>query len=102
MKNLIYVFIALFIAGVWHGSTLNWVIFGLLNGLGVAAAKLWENYLIRRRGRAGLRKYLASRRIRAAAIVANIHFACFTILFFPAGLDRCFQILRSTFVGLRG
>ena len=95
-------FIALFIAGVWHGSTLNWVIFGLLNGLGVAAAKLWENYLIRRRGRAGLRKYLASRRIRAAAIVANIHFACFTILFFPAGLDRCFQILRSTFVGLRG
>ena len=94
-------FIALFLAGVWHGSTANWMIFGLLNGAGVAAAKGWETVLVTRRGRKGLRAYLGNRRIRTVAIVANVHFACATMLFIPEDLRRTFAMLRVVASALR-
>ncbi|MBL9202642.1 MAG: hypothetical protein JNL39_19170 [Opitutaceae bacterium] len=87
-------FVALFLTGIWHGSTWNFVIFGLLNGLGVAAAKLWENHLIATRGRKGLKEYLADKRIRVVAVVANFHFVCLTIFFFPSDLERSILLLR--------
>ncbi len=90
-------FLALFLAGIWHGSTLNWVIFGVLNGAGVAAAKLWENSIVKHRGRQGLRAYLQSRPIRVLAVIANVHFACLTILFFPADLEKCLRIIGALF-----
>jgi len=87
-------FVALFLAGVWHGSTLNFVIFGLLHGAGVSAAKLWENHLVRTRGRTGLRAYLRSERIRLAATVATFHFACATFLVFTPNLGITLGILK--------
>lgn len=74
-------FLALFLAGVWHGATWNFVVFGVLNGIGVSAAKVWENLLIARYGRPGLRRYLASVPVRRVAQVANFHFVCLTIVF---------------------
>ncbi|HSV15013.1 MAG TPA: MBOAT family O-acyltransferase, partial [Tepidisphaeraceae bacterium] len=40
-------FIALFLAGLWHGSTANFAIFGLLHGAGVSVTKMWEEHIIR-------------------------------------------------------
>lgn len=88
-------FVALFVTGVWHGTTANFVIFGLLNGAGVAAAKLWEDRIVRHGGHKALREYLESGRIRALAVTANLHFVCLTIFFFPADLDRSLRILGS-------
>jgi len=91
---LICYFIALFLTGLWHGSTWNFVVFGLLNGLGVAAAKCWEIILTTAIGRQGFKKYMQSPAIRALAIVANFHFVCLTIAFFPADLERTWGILK--------
>jgi D-alanyl-lipoteichoic acid acyltransferase DltB (MBOAT superfamily) len=87
-------FLAFFLAGLWHGSTWNFVIYGLLNGLGVAAAKLWENWLVKRRGRRGFKTYLQSRSIHALAVIGTFHFVCFTLLFFPTDLEKTFRIIR--------
>jgi D-alanyl-lipoteichoic acid acyltransferase DltB (MBOAT superfamily) len=86
-------FVALFLTGVWHGSTWNMVIFGLLNGLGVAAAKLWESWLIQRLGRQGFKRYMQSRWVRALAIFVTFHFVCFTIIFFHLDVSRGFGML---------
>lgn len=80
-------FVALFLAGVWHGATWNFVIFGLLNGAGVAAAKLWENAIIARSGRKGLRAYLESKPIRWVAGFATINFVCLTQIFLRPGSE---------------
>ncbi len=88
-------FAAFFLAGIWHGSTWNFVIYGLLNGLGVAVVKLWENYLVKRRGRQGFKRYLTSRPIRLLAVATTFHFVCLTILFFPGDLPRTFRILAN-------
>lgn len=74
-------FLALFLAGVWHGASWNFVVFGVLNGIGVSAAKLWENWIVARYGRKGLRSYLSSRTVLILARVANFHFVCLTIVF---------------------
>jgi alginate O-acetyltransferase complex protein AlgI len=87
-------FVAFFLAGVWHGSTYGFAVFGLLHGLGVASVKLWETLIIRRRGRAGLREYLQVRPVRHLAILATFHFACATFLVFPGGTDLA-EILKS-------
>lgn len=82
-------FLALFLAGVWHGASWNFVVFGVLNGIGVSAAKLWENWIVARSGRKGLRDYLASRPILFAARMANFHFACLTMVFLrPESTER--------------
>jgi alginate O-acetyltransferase complex protein AlgI len=93
-------FVAFFVAGVWHGPTANFVVFGFLQGLGVSAAKLWERHLIKRRGRAGLKQYLQSSRIRAVAIAGTLHFECFSLLFFPVDLHAALQMLRTVFRAL--
>jgi D-alanyl-lipoteichoic acid acyltransferase DltB (MBOAT superfamily) len=88
-------FVAFSVAGVWHGSTWNFFVYGLLHGAGVSAAKLWENAIVRRSGRPGLRRYLQSSFIRWAAIVGTFHYACFTLFFFAFDLDRGGRIFRT-------
>ena len=78
-------FVALFLAGVWHGATWNFVVFGGLNGLGVSVATLWENWITARWGRKGLRSYRASPSILLAARVVNFHFVCLTMVFLQPG-----------------
>jgi D-alanyl-lipoteichoic acid acyltransferase DltB (MBOAT superfamily) len=87
-------FFALFLAGIWHGSSWNFVVFGALHGCGVAVTKMWEEAIIRRKGRPGLRRYLASRRIRWTATAVTFNFVCFTMLFFPPDLRGRTAFLR--------
>ena len=90
---------AFFIAGIWHGSTWNFAIFGLLQGLGVSIAKAWEMLLTRRFGRQWFKRYLQSAKIRMLAVLANFHYVCLTVLFFPTDLNRSLSILKHL-VGL--
>ncbi len=92
----LFYILAFLAAGAWHGTTANFIIYGGLQGVGAAAAKLWENRIIAARGRAGLKEYMKSARIRAVAIVLNFHFQCFTLLFFalPDWRDS-WQLLRG-------
>lgn len=44
-------FVTFFLVGVWHGRTSEFVVFGILQGGGVAINKLWQISLARRLGR---------------------------------------------------
>ena len=88
---------AFFLAGIWHGPTANFVVYGLLQAVGVSAAKLWERHIIKRRGRAGLREYMKSRRTQIIAIVGTLHFECFSLLFFPNSLETVQNVFYLLF-----
>jgi D-alanyl-lipoteichoic acid acyltransferase DltB (MBOAT superfamily) len=90
-------FAAFFLAGIWHGSSWNYVAYGILNGLGLAVTKLWETHLIKRRGQAGLRSYLKNPVIRVAAIALTLNFACLTILFFGSNFRQTLYLLQHVF-----
>ncbi len=89
-------FVALTLAGIWHGSSWNFVVFGVLNGIGVSAAKLWENLIISRSGRKGLREYLNNRLIKWIAIFVTINFVCVTQVFLrPGSEDNILAVVRA-------
>ena len=85
--------VAFTLAGIWHGSTWNFLIYGLLHGAGASAAKLWENAIVKRGGRAHLKKYLQSAAIRRVAVFTTFHYACLTLFFFALDLNQGSQLL---------
>ena len=90
-------FVAFFLAGIWHGPTANFVVYGLLQAIGVSATKLWERHLVKRRGRAGLKEYMQSTRIRVLAIVGTLHFEFFSLLFFPVDVPTTLHMLKAVY-----
>lgn len=46
-------FVTFFLIGVWHGRTSEFIVFGILQGGGVAINKLWQLWLTRTLGRKG-------------------------------------------------
>ena len=50
--------------------------------MGVSGTKLYENWLLARLGRKGLRDHLQSSTIRLVAIVLNFHFQCVSMAIF--------------------
>lgn len=75
-------FWAFAVAGAWHGTTMNFLLYGAWQGLGISLNKLYENRIIARWGRAGLQRYLRSPSIRAAAVFLNLQFQCVSLLIF--------------------
>ncbi|HXY34983.1 MAG TPA: MBOAT family O-acyltransferase [Planctomycetaceae bacterium] len=93
-------FFALFVAGVWHGTTDGFVMFGALNGLGAAATRAYGDVLRATLGRQRLHAYLKNPTVRLIAIVVTLHYVCVCQLFFATDLDRALQVLGGAASGL--
>ena len=93
---------SLFIAGLWHGSTWNFVFFGLVHGLGVAGTQVYGQTLRSAIGPAGVRSYLQNRWITALAVLVTFHYVCFGFLFFAPGLRRTGSIIVNVLSTLLG
>jgi D-alanyl-lipoteichoic acid acyltransferase DltB (MBOAT superfamily) len=77
-------FVALFITGIWHGTTSGFVVFGVLNGIGAAANRAYGDVLRAVLGRSGVERYLGNRLIRCLAIAATFHYVCLCHLAFSS------------------
>ena len=87
-------FASLLLAGVWHGATTNFVVFGALHGAGAVVTQLY-GALLKRRLKAPERKsYNRNKWIESGAIVVTFHFVCFSFLFFPADLQMTLERLH--------
>jgi alginate O-acetyltransferase complex protein AlgI len=76
------------IGGYWHGPTANFLIWGTLHGLALAACRAWQTW----RGNNKWDSPLA----RALATFWTVHFVCFCWIFFrAASLDNAFEILTQ-------
>jgi len=99
----LFYFLAFFVAGVWHGTTLNFLCYGAWQGMGMSATKLYETWLLKRRGRKGLREYMQSGWVRVVAILANFHFQCISMLIFSQRDVRdAWQLFRGLFSAMTG
>ncbi len=84
LRKYINIGIAFLLSGIWHGSTLNYAFWGLLNAGFQIIEDLWERRGIRMPGILG--------RIIA---LSEMNFAC--IFFGAGGLMRGFRIVRQMF-----
>jgi alginate O-acetyltransferase complex protein AlgI len=79
-----FLFFALFIAGVWHGTTDGFLIFGLLNGVGAAATRAYGDILRAALGRQRMNAYLKNSTVRLIAIIVTLNYVCICQLFFSS------------------
>ncbi|MCP5367801.1 MAG: hypothetical protein H6907_02265 [Hyphomicrobiales bacterium] len=82
------VMVTFLLLGAWHGTTANYLVFGLLHGVGVIAVALWGEFLKARLGRAGRKALLARTDVRVVATVVTFHYVCATLMVFNTPLDR--------------
>ena len=77
--------VAFVLCGLWHGLTINFLLWGAIHAAGLVIANLWREYLKRRLGKQGVKDYMQDRRIKLAAHVITYEFVAFSlvVLFIP-------------------
>jgi D-alanyl-lipoteichoic acid acyltransferase DltB (MBOAT superfamily) len=75
-------FVTFFLVGAWHGPTTEFLFFGLLQGGGVAANKLYQVFMTARLGRKTYRALCADYRYRAGARGLTFVWFGFTLIWF--------------------
>jgi D-alanyl-lipoteichoic acid acyltransferase DltB (MBOAT superfamily) len=86
-------FVTFFLVGIWHGRTSEFVIFGVLQGGGVAINKLWQVELSKRLGRKRYKALAANPIYIAFGRGLTFSWFAFTLFWFWANwkqIDRVF------------
>ncbi len=74
------------LCGIWHGGTLRFLLWGVLNAVGLIITNLYRYYLTRRLGAKGMKRYMANKPIRVLATVVTFEFVAFSLAFMQAPL----------------
>jgi alginate O-acetyltransferase complex protein AlgI len=88
-KAMVYInlIITFAIGGLWHGASLNFLIWGLLHGTGLAVVRLWQTLRGNQR---------ATGFLRFVYIFITLHFVIFAWIFFRASnVDNAIGVLSQ-------
>ena len=77
-------FVTFFLVGLWHGRTSEFLVFGLLQGGGMAVNKLWQNAMTKILGRKPYRQLTAKPLYVIAARGLTFSYFAFTLFWFWA------------------
>ncbi|MBR1543818.1 MAG: MBOAT family protein [Muribaculaceae bacterium] len=91
IRQHINLFITMFLGGLWHGASWNFVIWGSMHGLALSAHKIWMRLTGQKPGTPH-----RNRLVQALCILLTFHFACFCWIFFRnRGLDSSLQMISQ-------
>lgn len=89
--------LTMFVSGIWHGTTVGFLIFGLVHGIWLAVYRVWDHALTARLGRKRVRELRASWPGRIVGITLTFHAAAFAFLFFQLQSPRVIQLVEGVF-----
>ena len=77
--------VAFVLCGLWHGLTLNFLLWGTIHAAALVIANLWREYLKKRLGTKGVRTYMKDKRIKWLARLVTYEYVAFSlvVLFIP-------------------
>ncbi len=81
------------IVGMWHGTTVEFLVFGILHSLGVLSASLWGLALKRVLGKQRKKVFQNSWPWKIVAWALTFHFVCFTVLLIHDNLGDIWRIM---------
>jgi len=82
------IFITFSLVGIWHGTTLNYLLFGLLQGLGMAFSMLYRDMIKGYMGKEKYRSYNNNKWVANLERIITLNFWCFTLLFFQIDVSK--------------
>jgi D-alanyl-lipoteichoic acid acyltransferase DltB (MBOAT superfamily) len=88
-------FVTFFLIGIWHGRTTEFVVFGVLQGGGVAINKLWQVWLTSRLGRKGYKALAASPIYIVFGRGLTFSWFAFTLFWFWADWKQIDQVFAA-------
>lgn len=94
--------LTMFVAGVWHGTTPNFAMFGLVHGVALVAVRGYEQLMVRRLGRTRFRAITGMAGVRAAATALTWTFTSLAYTFFVLDLGESMRVFRHLAVTLAG
>lgn len=73
------------LCGLWHGLSINFLLWGLIHAFGLVVATLWRHFLKKKLGTAGVKTYLENRKILLLSRILTYEFVAFSlaVLFYP-------------------
>jgi D-alanyl-lipoteichoic acid acyltransferase DltB (MBOAT superfamily) len=77
IRTYINLIVTMLIGGLWHGASLNFVVWGGMHGLALACHKFLRTEVLHHD-----RHYLSQGIRRVGAVLLTFHFLCFTYIFF--------------------
>lgn len=84
--------ITMFLGGLWHGASWNFVLWGMLHGMALAVHKIWMSF------KGGKRQAVSWGIHRLVGIFFTFHFVCFCWIFFRhAEFSDSVEMLRQIF-----
>ena len=95
--------LTMLVAGAWHGTTLNFVLFGLVHGLALVAVRGYEQVMVRKLGRVRFRRVVERPSMTVLAILLTYNFTSLAYVFFVLDIDesrRVFARLATLAAGL--
>ncbi|WP_321478567.1 MBOAT family O-acyltransferase [uncultured Bacteroides sp.] len=92
LRQYMNLIITMFLGGLWHGASWNFVAWGTLHGVALALHKGWRSII-------GRSKDEASHGIlRVLGVIFTFHFVCFCWIFFRnSNFDNSIDMLRQIF-----
>ena len=91
----ITVLVTFYLVGAWHGTTINFVVFGLLQGTGVVVSSGFGRWLKRRVGSDRYKAINAHQGLRWLAISICFNFTCTTFLLLNNTLEEVVRSLQA-------
>jgi D-alanyl-lipoteichoic acid acyltransferase DltB (MBOAT superfamily) len=95
ISQYISIFITFFLVGIWHGATLGMLIFGLLNGLGMALSMMYKDLCLKQMGKVRFKKYQDNKWVANMERVITLHFMSFAVIFSQYDVITLFDSLRK-------
>jgi D-alanyl-lipoteichoic acid acyltransferase DltB (MBOAT superfamily) len=74
--------LTMLVSGLWHGTTVSFLLFGLAQGLYFIAFRTWDALLVRFLGRQRVREWRGWWPVHAAGILITFHAVAFSLIFF--------------------
>ena len=88
--------ITMFLGGLWHGASWNFVLWGMMHGVALAAHKFWMTLTGRKKGTEshGIHRFFG--------VLVTFHFVCFCWIFFRnAEFSTSMDMLKQIFTTFR-
>ena len=95
-RQYLNLIITMFLGGLWHGASWNFVLWGTFHGIALAVHKMWMSIIGRKKGEQshGWR--------RVFGVIITFHFVCFCWIFFRnADFQNSMDMLRQIFTTFR-
>jgi D-alanyl-lipoteichoic acid acyltransferase DltB (MBOAT superfamily) len=87
--------LTMLVSGLWHGTTLSFLLFGIVHGLWFVIYRIWDHLMTKWLGRRGLREWRQRRWVHATGVVLTFNATAFAFIFFQMRPDSLIAALRG-------